>query len=460
MGEGIVAQKIINSILESIIFLLFFLSFTQKNKFGSRILFKSIIFIVSYSIFCTFITRSLPMAYRSISILIFIVLVMSFLLEIKIVNSLIIMILSSVYIMSIESFILIIFSLKYGIGLKEVLELPDIGPFIGYSIFFSEMIIFCIIRKKIKKNRITNYLSEKSKDGFFMYGIIQIFMAALLVISIQGSLQNKVKIGVYNSLVYSIFIVFIVLGFFDYKKKIKLYKLKANYELSQQHVENLEAIVDIIRKEKHDYSNTINVLNAMCVQNKDRYDDKMKSYLSKVIKDIKVSNKSYDTGNKYIDGLLSVKNNYAMDNNIKLEVDMDIPLTVADVYEIDFVSIVSNIIDNAIYELKKYEEIDYKVISLYGYCENNKYCLAISNNGPQILEKDTVKIFQKGFSTKKEETDDHGYGLFIVEEIVSRNKGKISVKSNDEDTEFLFEFNIKKEFCGKNIDELINFEYV
>ncbi|WP_461206162.1 sensor histidine kinase [Clostridium sp. DL1XJH146] len=453
-------QKIIYACCESIVFLLIFLSFTQKYRNTRNTVLKSIVFIVSYTIFSIFIKKSVPITFNTIIIMTFVVLLASFLFEVKMLNSFIIMILGAVYIIIIESVVLIIFSLIYRVGMREVVQLPKIGAQIGYLIIFFEMFFLFVFYKKSGKNKMTKYFSSKNEDYVVTYSVLQIFMAALLVNSIQGNLQNDVKIGVYNILVYLIFIIFIILGYFDYNKKIKLYKLKANYESSKQYVENLEAIVDIIRKEKHDFSNTINVLNAMCALSQDSCNDKIKVYLDKVSENLRLSSKTYDTGNEYIDGLLSVKNNYAVESNIKLEVDIDISLSVADVSEIDFVSIVSNIIDNAIYELKKYNEINYKVISLYGYCEGDKYYLAISNNGPRIVAKDTLKIFQKGFSTKKSESDDHGYGLFIVKEIVSRNNGNIKVESNEEDTEFLFEFNIKKEFLGKNIDELMSAEYI
>ena len=62
----------------------------------------------------------------------------------------------------------------------------------------------------------------------------------------------------------------------------------------------------------------------------------------------------------------------------------------------------------------------------------------MENNGPKIPEEIRDSIFKKGFTTKKEEG--HGMGLAIVSEIVNKAKGKIELKSDEEETVFTVSF--------------------
>jgi sensor histidine kinase regulating citrate/malate metabolism len=115
-----------------------------------------------------------------------------------------------------------------------------------------------------------------------------------------------------------------------------------------------------------------------------------------------------------------------------------------DIDEINLTSTIGNIIDNAfdavLSDTQKDKE---KIVSLYAYSEEDRYCISISNNGPMIPENDLSRIFQNKFSTKASYEGERGFGLFIVKELVSQNNGRISVTSSELETEFLIEFKIK-----------------
>ena len=56
------------------------------------------------------------------------------------------------------------------------------------------------------------------------------------------------------------------------------------------------------------------------------------------------------------------------------------------------------------------------------------------------------KIFENGFSTKSKNKLERGYGLYIVKQLVNKNKGSIEVNDNDNKTEFLIIFKHNKTF--------------
>ena len=75
----------------------------------------------------------------------------------------------------------------------------------------------------------------------------------------------------------------------------------------------------------------------------------------------------------------------------------------------------------------KWQSLNYK----------NDIVICIQNNGPMIEDEVIDKIFQSGFSTKDNSNKEHGFGLAIVKETIEKCKGKISVTSDIEKTEFI-----------------------
>ena len=97
---------------------------------------------------------------------------------------------------------------------------------------------------------------------------------------------------------------------------------------------------------------------------------------------------------------------------------------------------------------------DKRIISFYSYVEYGNYYISISNNGPMISEKHLNQIFERGFSTKKKNEKDHGYGLYIVNELVNKNSGSIEVTSDVNNTEFLLKFNVKEGYYNETINSV------
>ena len=56
--------------------------------------------------------------------------------------------------------------------------------------------------------------------------------------------------------------------------------------------------------------------------------------------------------------------------------------------------------------------------SYYSY---NHVIISLQNNGPEIDKNIIDRIFEEGFSTKKNKNGDNGFGLHIVKEIVDKN---------------------------------------
>ena len=211
-------------------------------------------------------------------------------------------------------------------------------------------------------------------------------------------------------------------------------------KVQDEYIKNMENIISLIRREKHDFSNHLNTILAMCTLNKPDTVQKIGNYIKKLSVKLISSYHFFNTGNDYVDGMLAVKSNYAFEHGIQLEADFNAPLKELDVGDCDITSIIGNITDNAFEAIGAAGDSEEKKVSISTFEVNTDYCISISNNGPAISEKDINRIFASGFSTKKDDKSDHGFGLYIVQQLVQRYNGTITVTSTDEKTEFFIRF--------------------
>lgn len=202
----------------------------------------------------------------------------------------------------------------------------------------------------------------------------------------------------------------------------------------------------LLRKERHDFINHLNTLNAMYQYNKPDTLERMGNYIIKLAGNSELHRSVPESGNECIDALLSVKINSVKQENVHFETTYELPLSDIDIDDVDLISIIGNIIDNAFDAVAMNEQDIKKIISVYAYKENNKAYISISNNGPKIPDEYLDKIFVNKFTTKSEKEGERGYGLYITKELVTKNMGEIHVTSTESGTEFLLELNLK----GKN----------
>ena len=102
----------------------------------------------------------------------------------------------------------------------------------------------------------------------------------------------------------------------------------------------------------------------------------------------------------------------------------------------ELLKLISNIVKNSIDVLSNVKN---PIIKYKSYNSYNGIIITITNNGPEIPEDIKNKIFESGFSTKKNESSDRGYGLSIVNDIIRKCNGEISVESDKEWTQFKLE---------------------
>lgn len=279
--------------------------------------------------------------------------------------------------------------------------------------YIMTILIFKNVNKlyKVYTDLITNIKSSFILVLIFTLGLDYILSIAWIV---HGNDNPAFK-----NLFVSILIIFIIF--------ITLYILKLKTNIQQIILLNdaLDKKNNELKKVKHDYGAQISYLYGLhLMKNYSRAGILLKGIIdgnNSIPNEILVLNNS----NSIINTILKVSET----NGINIILDEDVDLYNINIEELELQKILSNIINNAITAMQ-----GKGLLTIKSYRVLNSVIIKIKNNGPKIDRAILKKIFNPGFTTK--ENDENGFGLVIVKELVEKNKGIITVKSNDEFTEF------------------------
>ena len=433
--------EIIAGMAEGTVNILIFTAVSSNKEFIRRNLIKTLAFISIYTAFTYLATIGIPGGLHGLVIFIFSVALLSFITKNNFYASTVSVLIAYIVLLTPEmiSIVLALIFLKIDIGvflqyplLKLVLVLVTRG--------ISFAVACLILKKRINIFKLDIFKRENSFAALSILQLMALFFAVVL------PLGSKNSYSYLNSIFVCItFLVIMILSYFDYREREKILAVKEKLSAQEQYIKNLQSVVDLIRKEKHDFINHLNIIAAMCQLKDSDTVDKIERYLNGLSDNIGLTYRFYNTGNIYIDGLLAVKSIFALKNGINLDVGIDAPMNLAEVDDVHLTSIIGNIMDNAFEALAAGCCGEKGIVSLYTYMENGKYYISVSNNGPEILVQEREKIFENKYSTKDRGiTGERGFGLFIARELTEKAGGRVAVSSMKENTEFLIELNTRK----------------
>jgi len=197
-----------------------------------------------------------------------------------------------------------------------------------------------------------------------------------------------------------------------------------------------------LRAQNHEFMNKLHTISGLIQL--EEYDEAIK-YISKT------ANSGNDitgiiTGkikNLNIAALLLAKYYKAEELRIKFEIDKNSGLaTLPDLISGDDLgSVIGNLIENALeaVNVDGTGKVYFKISQT-----ENVLIIEVKDNGPGITDDIKAKIFERNFSTK---TEHHGYGMYIVKNIIENANGKITL-SLDNGTAWHIEIPMKS---GDNI---------
>ncbi|MDP4094523.1 MAG: ATP-binding protein [Bacillota bacterium] len=438
MNALVFMNEVVLACVEGFIIFYAYLYFIDKLCFLKKNKLKTALCLITYTCFSYWSTMHVDYSIHTFLYMLFTICLFSYITGTNIYKSAISVFLIFIIYSTIELFFVVIITNVTGIPVSRVANDQKIDLLSQLIIRPVQFLIFLTI-SHFKLNRyLKKYNILNRNNSPISYLLLQ--MIAMFILLSNSSRDNDSVLAYsVTGLIFLIITIFGILYFIEYMKSLKL---ENQFALQKEYITNMELVLDVIRKEKHDYLNHVSTLVAMCSLKSPDSMEKIEHYARKLINNSESDFKFFDTGNKYLDGFLAIKSSKAVENDIYLEVDFESPLSSINIDEIDFTSIIGNILDNAIDAVLLNSPEKKKIISVYAYKEADNYFIAVSNNGPQIFENDLKRIFEMKYSTKEKNSIEHGFGLYIAKELAAKNKGKITVRSTEQETEFLIEFKV------------------
>lgn len=424
--------------IEALIFLIFYVSLSGKRGFIQTNILKCIIFTTFYVIMGGWISSYLMLVgFSSIFLLLTTTLLLSFITKTNVLNSAVIAVITALFLSITDLIISTAYVAILGIDTNVLLKHPVFYPLFITTVKFIQIVLAYFLYRYGSEKFVINI--SRSYNSQYMFAAIQLLLMALFVASINYNIGEIKDKSFYNIMLVSLYVLSLILSIFDIKEREQMLAVVNKKKTLDEYVRNLEEVINVIRREKHDFMNHLQTIYAICKLGKANALESIDKYIKRLTTDLTISYKFYETGNDYIDGLLAIKSHKCFENDIDLSVNINSRFSLAAADESDIAGILGNILNNAIECLQPLPDSFEKRIQIVTYTEDGKFILKIINNGPEIPKTVINSIFEKGV-TSKANNEEHGLGLFIVRQMVLKNKGSISVSSGLERTEFTIIF--------------------
>jgi hypothetical protein len=311
-------------------------------------------------------------------------------------------------------------------GILEKIIIKDHMEILNIIFLYILQVILCIfVIKKVKTfERVYKILLSQNLSIYHiaLAGLIPDFLVSFYSITYK----KESSFLVYSLIILLVmFMITSIISFIKIKERAdKIFKLNRALE-----IKNSE-----LRKIKNSYETQMLALYQLCMMG--QYND-----LSNLLKSIinEASNANLSENNKNQQSMLLYATRHIHSTDIKIIVNDNTNLALLAISEIEIYRIVVNIVNNAVKAMK-----DKGTLTISSYYKYENIIIEIENDGEMIPNEHIDKIFQSGFTTKKDNDKNHGYGLSIVKELIESYDGKIFVESNEIITKFTIDFPIEK----------------
>ncbi|MGO2962512.1 MAG: ATP-binding protein [Carnobacterium maltaromaticum] len=200
-------------------------------------------------------------------------------------------------------------------------------------------------------------------------------------------------------------------------------ELKAVNNIFQNHYEQYVAYKEsasLIERKVHDLKHQIETIRS------EENIEKKEAYLEEMTKAINTFSSDIHTGNGILDTILSRKNSYCLEQDIRFTCIVEGKL-LSFLDTMDICSLFGNALDNAIEAVLRNAELEQRLVNLRVSKRGDFVIILVENYVPDLDE------LSEGLpETTKTNKDYHGYGLKSIDYIAGKYEGNmnISVKNN------------------------------
>ena len=297
-------------------------------------------------------------------------------------------------------------------------DLPYWSYFIILLVSMSSIIYYSYRIMRFREINLENFIERYNSVFLISINLIIIFLFFKVLFQNEFIEELEiVEIGV-------LFLTMIIINTFYF---ISIYKNDKESELKQSINPLIQELLDEMKASEHEYKNHLNILYCMIqVCKEDELRDRAKKYIGNVFENKNLlSNLSY-IDNTILKGVLLSKINQAEKNEIICKYKIDSQLEGIALDDSELTVVLSNLLNNAIESASKSEK---KYIDIFTTYQNGRYIIEVSNSVSNLTEDMIPSISKVRFSTKG---TGRGYGLYNINKIVNKYKGKINMSMKED----------------------------
>ncbi|MEF9920773.1 MAG: GHKL domain-containing protein [Erysipelotrichaceae bacterium] len=327
-------------------------------------------------------------------------------------------------------FLLNVISIIEAVGIllvEQYIVLLQFKP-VSYAIIIHliRCITFCLFAKYVKHFIVKYGMKSMSKMFYIMLPLLILLLLLLQGYYIFGS-NDYYNVILVASMIVGLSIFVIVKK--QYITEVENDKLKMITKIveysNDQHATQLDKVKEI-RKIKHDMISHLGMIQCLIKEDKSK---ESFDFISKLIGEISIINTAVFTEYQYLNALLNFKKN--LQNDISFDYQIETLQMNQDI-EFDCCTIISNLLDNSIDELKRNPSVAQN-INLKMKDVNNNIIISVVNETKQF----------KNLESEKMNPDEHGLGLTIVGTIVKKYNGEIVI---EQDSQFKVSLFLRKPY--------------
>lgn len=322
--------------------------------------------------------------------------------------------------------LVVMFIFQYSLASENDENLTNSGGAAVMEIIcYLVMLLLTLLISIIRKKTVISRLDIKGWIAFALYPlttlIISIFMIYIPVDQIPQAVFRIILGFVVCMLFLSIIQFFLLENVMQREYEIYSKQVLIDQaEYVNQMYRTLSEEREIHKARSHDYLNHLNTLLVLAEGNdRTREIDYLKDQIGEESERVDI----IDTGDAVINAVLNIKYREAKKKGIVMPLMID-DLSDLNINESDIVTILSNILDNAIEAAEK--------------CETKKVVLQISKQDEgKMLHIDSSNTYvgelsdDTSFNTTKKDKDNHGYGLSNIRYAVEKNNGECIIDAKD-----------------------------
>ena len=300
-------------------------------------------------------------------------------------------------------------------------DLPDWLYAVILLISMSFIIYYSYRIMKFRQINLENFIERYNSIFLVSINLIIIFLFfKLLFLNEFIKEMEIVEIGI-------VFLTMIIINTVYFLNLYRSDKENKKSELKESINPLIQELIDEMKASEHEYKNHLNILYCMIqVCKEDELRERAKKYIGNVFENKNLlSNLSY-IENTILKGVLLSKINQAEKNDIRCKYKIDSQLEGISLDDSELTVVLSNLLNNAIESASKSEK---KYLEIFTTYEKGRYIIEVINSISNFTEDMITDISKVRFSTKG---IGRGYGLYNINKIVNKYKGKINMSIKDD----------------------------